>query len=786
MAEVTVKQLAEVVGIPVDTLLSQMGSAGLPQGSRDDTVSDEQKQVLLSHLKKSHGNGDDAGRITLKRKTTGTLRPGGSSGKGRSVTVEVRKKRTYVKRSATLESESRAAEERKQEDARKQEEVRLRAEEEARKAREAVLKASAEVRVESSEAVDLLKKEDEADEGKAKKLAPKKPGVKRGSVKAKIESPEEKARRLAEEARLKSAEDARRKKEEDKRKKAEEEAARKTAEEARRLAAELEQREAEGKVQVKVEVVDDESSIVKEAFEQSIAKEHKSIKKDTSKRGRRRKPATVQQGYLKSSSSSEHGFERPTKKEIHEVLVGETIAVTDLAQQLKIKAIEVVKMLMKMGEMVSVNQRIDQETASLVVEELGHTIKLASDDALETALVDSVQRDGEALSRPPVVTVMGHVDHGKTSLLDYIRHAKVTEGEAGGITQHIGAYHVETDKGVISFLDTPGHAAFSAMRARGAQATDIVVVVVAADDGVMPQTEEAVNHAKAAGVPMIIAVNKMDKEQADPERVKSELGARDVVPEEWGGDYPFIGVSAHTGQGIDNLLDAISLQAELMELTAIPSGPSEGVVIEARLEKGRGVVASLLVQQGSLSKGDLVLAGSSFGRVRAMTDENGQVIESAGPSLPVEILGLGDVPNAGDPFMVVADERKAKEVAEERARNEREAKLARQRASKMENLFANIGGVAKVVNVVLKTDVRGSLEAISAALLDLSTDEVKVAIVAGGVGGINESDANLAVSSQAVVFGFNVRADAAQTTRCQQPHAAFNVNTNITQGNHIP
>lgn len=444
---------------------------------------------------------------------------------------------------------------------------------------------------------------------------------------------------------------------------------------------------------------------------------------------------------------------------MREVNLGETITVAELAQQMSIKAAEVIKFMFKMGSPVTINQVLDQETAQLVAEEFGHKVTLVNENALEDQLAESLKFEGEAVSRAPVVTVMGHVDHGKTSLLDYIRRTKVATGEAGGITQHIGAYHVETDRGMVTFLDTPGHAAFTAMRARGAKATDIVILVVAADDGVMPQTEEAIQHAKAAGVPIVVAVNKIDKPSADPDRIKADLAARGVNPEEWGGDAPFVHVSAKFGTGIDELLEAVLLQAEVLELTATPSAPGRGVVIESRLDKGRGPVATVLVQNGTLRQGDIVLAGVNYGRVRAMLDENAQPIKEAGPSIPVEILGLDGTPDAGDELTVVADEKKAREVALFRQGKFREVKLARQQSAKLENIFENMGqDEKKTLNVVLKADVRGSLEALQGALSDLGNDEVQVRVIGGGVGGITESDANLALASSAVLFGFNVRA----------------------------
>ena len=484
---------------------------------------------------------------------------------------------------------------------------------------------------------------------------------------------------------------------------------------------------------------------------------------DDRNRSRRGGKGKTKGGRGRQQSANEHAFTRPTAPVVHEVELPEAITVADLASKMAVKAGEVIKTLMKMGVMATINQILDQDTATLVVEEMGHKVtKLIADNALEVAVTESVSYDGDEQPRAPVVTVMGHVDHGKTSLLDYIRRTRVVSGEAGGITQHIGAYHVETDHGMVSFLDTPGHAAFTSMRARGAQSTDVVILVVAADDGVMPQTEEAVQHAKAAGVPIVVAINKMDKESADPERVKSELSARDVLPEDWGGTVPFIPVSAHTGQGIDELLEAVLLQAEILELKAHFSGPGQGVVVESRLDKGRGPVATLLVQNGTLKKGDIVLAGTCYGRARALLDENGQQVNGAGPSIPVEILGLNGTPEAGDNFMVVESEKKAREVAEFRENKMKEVVQQRQQAAKLDALFSGMGeGQVANLNVVVKTDVRGSLEAIVASLQKLATDEVRVNVVSSGVGGITETDATLAVASGAVMFGFNVRADNA-------------------------
>ncbi len=457
---------------------------------------------------------------------------------------------------------------------------------------------------------------------------------------------------------------------------------------------------------------------------------------------------------------AKHGFEMPVEKKVLDILVPEAITVGDLAQRMAVKAGPLIKILMNMGTMATINHPLDQETAILVVEELGHRAIQVSDDEVEKRLEASLEHGGNTLGRAPVVTVMGHVDHGKTSLLDFIRKAKVASGEAGGITQHIGAYHVETGHGMITFLDTPGHAAFTAMRARGAQSTDLVILVVAADDGVMPQTEEAIKHARAAGVPVVVAINKMDKEGADPERVKNELAGKDVIPEDWGGDVQFVNVSAHTGQGVDELLDAVLLQAEILELNAVVDAPAKGVVIESRLDKGRGPVASILVQSGTLRQGDILLAGSQYGRVRAMLDENGKSIRQATPSLPVQILGLSGTPDAGDDCAVVESEKRAKEVVDFRMERTRGVRQARQQAAKLDNMFSDMeAGERKVLNVLVKTDVRGSLEAIISALQDLGNDEVQVNIVSDGVGGIAESDINLAITSGAVVFGFNVRAD---------------------------
>lgn len=672
MSEVTVKQLAAAVGSPVERLLGQMKEAGLPHASGEQAVNDEQKQVLLAFLKKSHGEAAtdaEPKKITLKRKTTTTLNTG--SGK-KAVNIEVRKKRTYVKG------------------------------------------------------------EEENKEGGDKK-APRKPAPK------------------------KDAGD--RKRTDNRSADARKPAAPRTDAPSSDAPASAADKDARRKKEFRNKDKEKERNSRFDSRNKGRSGGGKRSQGDDDYNSRRRGGG----GKRRGREDGEHQFQQPTAPIIREVeLKGETITVGELAQSMAVKAGEVIKELMKLGMMATINQALDMDTAILVIEEMGHKYKQVSDNAIEDSFLEEVKYEGELVSRAPVVTVMGHVDHGKTSLLDYIRSTRVTTGEAGGITQHIGAYHVDTDKGMVTFLDTPGHAAFTAMRARGAQSTDIVILVVAADDGVMPQTEEAIQHAKAAGVPVVVAINKMDKESADPDRVKNELAAKDVIPEDWGGDVQFVPVSAHTGEGIDELLEAILLQSELLELKAVQEGAATGTVVESRLDKGRGPVATLLIQNGTLNKGDIVLAGTSIGRVRALLDENGQPIESAGPSIPVEILGLDTPPGAGDQFLVAESEKRAREVAEIRFNKEKELHQAKQQAAKLDALFNNMGGAeASSLNVVLKADVRGSLEALVSALEQLSTDEVKLTVVSSGVGGITETDANLAFTSNAVIFGFNVRADAA-------------------------
>ena len=704
MADVTVKELADVVGTSVERLLSQMKEAGLPQTAASQSVSDDQKQSLLLFLKKSHGEAAATpNKITLKRKVTTTLKTG--QGGKKAVAIEVRKKRTYVKR----EELDLEAEKAKEEAARVEAAAQVAAEAPAAPVAEeapAAVVAEAPAAAEASAAEAAVAEKPAAN---AKPAAKAKPAT------------------------------------------VEEDAAQKRAEAEAAQARQEENRKKSNKTVDKKRVDLRENSRFTDGGE------------DDRNRSRRGGKGKMKGGRGRQQSANEHAFTRPTAPVVHEVELPEAITVADLASKMAVKAGEVIKTLMKMGVMATINQILDQDTATLVVEEMGHKVtKLIADNALEVAVTESVSYEGDEQPRAPVVTVMGHVDHGKTSLLDYIRRTRVVSGEAGGITQHIGAYHVETDHGMVSFLDTPGHAAFTSMRARGAQSTDVVILVVAADDGVMPQTEEAVQHAKAAGVPIVVAINKMDKETADPERVKSELSARDVLPEDWGGTVPFIPVSAHTGQGIDDLLEAVLLQAEILELKAHFTGPGQGVVVESRLDKGRGPVATLLVQNGTLKKGDIVLAGTCYGRARALLDENGQQVNDAGPSIPVEILGLNGTPEAGDNFMVVESEKKAREVAEFRENKMKELVQQRQQAAKLDALFSGMGeGQVANLNVVVKTDVRGSLEAIVASLQKLATDEVRVNVVSSGVGGITETDATLAVASGAVMFGFNVRADNA-------------------------
>jgi len=700
MADVTVAQFAEVLKVPVERLLTQLTEAGITASGAEDIISDDSKMKLLTHLRTSHGHAEGAvtgpRKITLNRKSTTTLRTAGSQGRTQTVNVEVRKKRTYVSRDV-LQEAARS----------EQDELdRARLEEE-----------EAKLALEREEAARIQSAQD-AEQAEARKR-------------------EDDARK-----RTDAEEDARRAAEQRARDLEEEERKRQDAERALR-----EKREAREKEREK---------------ERQTRYGRKELHVSTDSKGRRKPKKAGRRRAGASSGDGQHGFEMPTAPVIREVLIPASITVSELAQRMAIKANEVIKAMFKMGLMVTINQTIDQETATLVVEEMGHTVKTVSDSELEDKIIeDSIAEAGEALPRPPVVTVMGHVDHGKTSLLDFIRTTRVTAGEAGGITQHIGAYHVITKKGGITFLDTPGHAAFTAMRARGAQVTDIVILVVAADDGVMPQTVEAIQHARAAGVPLVVAINKIDRPEADLDKVKNELSQHSVIPEDWGGENMFVNVSAKTGEGIDDLLDAILLQAEVLELKAPVDGPAVGVVIESSLEKGRGAVATVLVNRGTLRAGDMVLAGHVYGRVRAMFDEDGKPVQSAGPSMPAVLLGLSGSPNAGDDLQVVADERRAREVAEMRLSKVREVKLASQASAKLEDVFQRYQeSQADSVQLLIKADVQGSAEALKDSLTRLSSDEIKVNVIASSVGGITESDVNLAASSGAIIIGFNVRADA--------------------------
>lgn len=763
MTQLTVKSLSEEIGTPIDRLLEQLADAGMTK-SGTDSVTEDEKQKLLSHLRKEHGEATAAEptRLTLQRKTRSTLSVNAGGGKSKNVQVEVRKKRTYVKRSTIEDEATREAEE-----AAKRE-----AEEQAKRDAEEALKR---------EAAEAAKREAEE---KAKRDAEEK--AKRDTEdKVKREAQEAKRERSAEdkskqEAARKEAEALKHRQEEEAKRKAEEESSRQL-EKARELAELNKERwsaeeEKKGDMQEDTDYHVTTSRYAREAEDEADRREEgssrrstKANKKKMSSRddkqerdnSRARGGKAGRKGRISKPSSMQHGFDKSAVVAKSDVVIGETIVVSELAQKMSVKATEVIKVMMKLGAMATINQVIDQETAQLVAEEMGHKVIIRKENELEEAVLSDRDDEFESVPRAPVVTIMGHVDHGKTSTLDYIRRTHVASGEAGGITQHIGAYHVETPNGMITFLDTPGHAAFTSMRARGAQATDIVVLVVAADDGVMPQTVEAIQHAKAAGVPLIVAVNKIDKEAANPDNVKNELAAYDVIPEEWGGENIFVHISAKQGTNIDSLLEAILLQAEVLELHAVKDGMASGVVIESRLDKGRGPVATVLVQSGTLHKGDIVLCGQEYGRVRAMRDELGEEVDEAGPSIPVEILGLSGVPAAGDEATVVRDERKAREVANYRQGKFREVKLARQQKSKLENMFSNMaaGDVAEL-NIVLKADVQGSVEAIADSLLKLSTDEVKVNIVGSGVGGITETDAVLAAASNAIVVGFNVRADA--------------------------
>ncbi len=731
MTDVTVRQLAEKVGATVDRLLRQIAEAGLPQTSDDEAVTEDQRQKLLAYLKQSHGSSISAPKkIILNKKSVGTLRTGQGRA-GRNVAVEVRRKRTYVKRPESLAEKAVSAEAPQPSQA-EEEARRIRAEEIARKAAE-----------QESRRLELERKAEEErrrEEEAVKLEAQRKAEAERQAAEqqaAQEKTAKGKAEKLTEQIAQAEA--------------TPEDTAAQVAAAAAEAQARAQASEKSGK---RGKAKDRERAGRGEFGGGRPGRRELSLKSQRRVR-RRTRPSAVK--------LEQHGGEfKPTEFIAREVELPAAIAVGELAQRMSVKAGEVIKTLMGLGVMATINQTIDQDVASLVVEEMGHRVKLIHDDAIEQALEQSLKIEGEGQIRAPVVTVMGHVDHGKTSLLDFIRNTRVVSGEAGGITQHIGAYAVEIKQGRLTFIDTPGHAAFSAMRARGAVVTDIVVLVVAADDGVMPQTEEAIQHAKAADVPIVVAVNKIDLPGANPDQVSKELAAKGVAPEDWGGDTQFVRVSAVTGEGIDELLEAILLQAELLELKAVPDAPARGVVIESRLDRGRGPVSTVLVQNGSLKQGDIIIAGEYHGRVRAMLDDQRGQTSIAGPSQPVEVLGLSGTPGAGDSFSVVTDERSARDLAEFRRDKSQEQRQAMQQAAKLDNLFANLGeGEKRILKLVVKADVRGSLEAIVQSLADLGNDEVSLSVLGSGVGAVTESDVNMALTYGAAVFGFNVRTDNA-------------------------
>ncbi|MCD8504211.1 MAG: translation initiation factor IF-2 [Burkholderiaceae bacterium] len=807
MSSTTVAQFANELKMPAEVLLEQLRAAGVNVGSVGDAVSEADKTQLLESLRRSHG-AKDGKKITLTRRQTSEIRQADAAGRSRTIQVEVRKKRVFVKRDLASESAETPAMEVVESNAALATEPEIEAQtvsenapvasqqgvsvEQTQGASEPVApeKPVGEISPEPAQTVSQV------DEIEASSSAEKESDI---SAAQEDDAREESAQTEPEAVAIEPDSDQRqvttaevsepvaavaekRKPSAESAKSAREEAKRKAEREAAALRDMLNRPKKVLRAEPEPDAAAIKGTLHKPAGTKSGDKKSEGSKK------------TIKAGAVASTWSEESGRKKPTGKQAiapardgwragkggkankrgkgaqvqeaapaefvqREIHVPETITVADLAHKMSIKAAEVIKHLMKLGQMVTINQVLDQETAMIVVEEMGHTAVAAKLDDPEAFLEEAATLEFEEKSRAPVVTVMGHVDHGKTSLLDYIRRAKVASGEAGGITQHIGAYHVKTERGIVTFLDTPGHEAFTAMRARGAKATDIVILVVAADDGVMPQTREAIHHAKAAGVPLVVAINKIDKPEANPDRVKQELVVEQVVPEEYGGDVPFVPVSAKTGQGIDDLLENVLLQAEILELTAPVDAPAKGLVIEARLDKGRGPVATVLVQSGTLNRGDVVLAGASFGRVRAMLDENGKQIQTAGPSIPVEIQGLTEVPAAGDEIIALADERKAREIALFRQGKFRDVKLAKQQAAKLESMFENVVEGMQTLSLIVKTDVQGSQEALVAALLKLSTEEVKVQVVHAAVGGVSESDVNLAIASGAVVIGFNVRAD---------------------------
>ena len=823
MATTTVAQLAAELNRPPAALLEQLKSAGVSKAGADDSVTETDKARLLDHLRIAHGTvaSGERKKITLTRKSTSEIKQADSSGKARTIQVEVRKKRTFIKRDeASAPTEDVVSDEAHEEELRRREEEahaeaeRLRIQEEELATQRRVREEQERVQREVAEAAEQKAREVAAEKAAAEAAAAQaaaataKPLSKAAEAKAAVAAaaaaaaapavvaapaePAKSAFRVVKAGTVENEEKQRAADLAKRRKAAEDEAAAirtmmnapkrvLVAKKPEELAkpAEAAKEAIKGTIHKKagapgaaapgtVAKTGDKKSIKSEKLSSSWADD--AAKKRALKAAPRGAPGAGRAGWRAPRSGrrgdrndgAPSSFVAPVEFQAQEVHIPETISVADLAHKMSVKASEVIKQLMKLGQMVTINQQLDQETAMIVVEEMGHTALSAKLDDPEAFLEETeVEGFHESESRAPVVTVMGHVDHGKTSLLDYIRTSRVAAGEAGGITQHIGAYHVNTPGGMITFLDTPGHAAFTAMRARGAKATDIVILVVAADDGVMPQTKEAISHAKAAGVPIVVAMNKIDKPDANIERLKSELVAEQVVPEDFGGDSPFVGVSAKTGQGIDTLLEQVLLQAEVLELKAPKDSMAKGLVIEAQLDKGRGPVATVLVQSGTLKRGDIVLAGSSFGRVRAMLDENGKSITEAGPSIPVEIQGLTEVPQAGDEFMVLGDERRAREIATFRQGKYRDVKLAKRQAANLENMMDQMGqGAKQVLPLIIKSDVQGSQEALAQSLLKLSTDEVKVQIVHAAVGGISESDINLAIASKAVIIGFNVRADA--------------------------
>ena len=816
MTSTTVAEFANELKKSPETLLEQLQAAGVAKAAGADTLSESDKQKLLGYLQASHGTVvADRKKITLVKKSTSEIKQADASGKARTIQVEIRKKRTFIKREdgsdaspADDEGNELAVENRV--DSRAEDAELLRREEEVRSQADVIRRQEADLVKERSEREIREKRERDAEERAAAYAAQealKKQQASAEKAEASKEYAEEAAARaqaqaearekLAAESKARAAEEAARAADlGDRRRRAEAEAAAIRSMMATPKAVMVAKKPEEPKPVAKAVAADAKKGTLHKPVgtpgaaarpgapaAPGAGKEIKSAKTSSAwagdpakkkgiptrgdssggmNRGNWRGGPRGRRGNDRDHRDDHHNQQAPVEARVIEVHVPETITVAELAHKMAVKASEVIKALMKMGQMVSINQPLDQDTAMIVVEEMGHKAIVAALDDPEAFTDDEVaQQDAELLPRAPVVTVMGHVDHGKTSLLDYIRRAKVATGEAGGITQHIGAYHVETPRGMVSFLDTPGHEAFTAMRARGAQATDIVILVVAADDGVMPQTKEAIKHAKAAGVPIVVAITKSDKPDANPDRVKQELVVEEVVPEEYGGDSPFVPVSSKTGMGIDTLLEQVLLQAEVLELKAPVDSMAKGLVIEARLDKGRGPVATVLVQSGTLKVGDVVLAGQTFGRVRAMLDENGKTAKTAGPSIPVEIQGLTEVPQAGDEFMVMTDERRAREISTYRAGKFRNTKLAKQQAAKLENMFSDLSaGEVQTLPIIVKADVQGSQEALAASLLKLSTDEVKVQMVYAAVGGISESDVNLAIASKALIIGFNVRADA--------------------------